>query len=101
MFFWSQLVSTLKLFCHSSKKNWNLAFVNFSSQVIREHTWHIFDKTTTCDVGNPIDQFFFDEWQSCFDIDTSWFKKNVFKFFAFKFWKNFFTRASCLCGLYR
>ena len=72
-------------------KNWHFAFINFSSQVIWEHTWYIFDETTTCDVGNTVNQFFFDEWQSCFDVDTSWFKKNVFKFFAFKFWKNFFT----------
>ena len=30
----------------------------------------------------PFNQFFFDEWQSRFDVDTSWFKKNVFKFFC-------------------
>ena len=69
----------------------NPVFFDFSSQVIREHTRHIFDESTTSDVSNTVNQFFFDEWQSCFDVDTSWFKKNVFKFFAFKFWKNFFT----------
>ena len=86
-------VFDLAIFFKSFKnwKDWHFAFINFSSQVICEHTRYIFDETTTCDVGNSIHQFFFDEWQSRFDVDTSWLQKNVFQFFSFQFWENFFT----------
>ncbi len=63
--------------------NWNK-----SLQVLQKVVYKLVQHLS---VGNSVDQFFFDEWQSCFDVDTSWLQKNLFKFLAFQFWENFLT----------
>ncbi|CAA0364701.1 Uncharacterised protein [Klebsiella pneumoniae] len=56
--------------CRKDWEDWNLVFFNLSCKVARKHTRHIFDETTTCDMGNTINQPCFYQWQYLLDIDT-------------------------------